>query len=202
MKKLLTTFILIFILSVMPVKSANKIIILDPGHGGYEPGAVYKGLEEEDVNLDIAYRTKTLLENAGYTVYMTRIDDTYKSNNDRYTFANSMGGQLLVSIHLNGSTDHTIDGTMGLYGPKWLKDREFTKVMHNVLLGNLRIRDFGIRNFASGVLLKSDMPATMQETVFISSDYEWALLTDGTGNRQQQIAQALFEGINNWIIYH
>lgn len=59
--------------------------------------------------------------------------------------------------------------------------------------------DLGVTNFASGVLLKSNMPATMQETVFISNATECALLTNGTGNRQQQLAQSLYNGIVDWF---
>jgi len=176
---------------------AGKVVILDPGHGGTDSGAVYKDLKEKDVNLDIAKRTEALLENAGYTVYMTREDDSYKSNNDRYTFANAMQGNLLVSIHLNASTDHSIDYTKGFWGQK-NKDLAFTKTIHNALVSGLGIQDGGVGQFASGVLIKSNMPATIAETVFLSSDYEYNLLTDGTGNRQQQTADSLYKGIVNY----
>lgn len=176
----------------------GKVVILDPGHGGTDSGAVYKDLKEKDVNLDIAKKTKVLLENAGYTVYMTREDDNYKSNNDRHTFANAMQGNLLVSIHLNASTDHSIDYTKGFWGQK-NKDLAFTKTIHNALVSGLGIQDGGVGQFASGVLIKSNMPATIAETVFLSSDYEYNLLSDRTGNRQQEIAQALYTGIDSWL---
>lgn len=198
--KILLSSLLLFVglLSPLEVSSVSPIIVLDPGHGGSDPGAVYKTLEEADVNLDIAFRLKALLENAGYTVFMTRTTDVTKSNNDRYTFANSVGGQALVSIHLNASTNHSVDGTQGFYGKK-NKDQNFTKMVHQALVNNLGVADRGTTNFPSGVLLKSSMPATLQETVFLSSDYEYNLLSDGTGTRQQEIAQALFLGINSWF---
>jgi N-acetylmuramoyl-L-alanine amidase len=60
----------------------------------------------------------------------------------------------------------------------------------------------GPYSFASGVSLKSDMPATIAETVFITSDAEGRLLSDGTGARQQQIAEALRVGIDNYLTTH
>ena len=56
-----------------------------------------------------------------------------------------------------------------------------------------------VRQFASGVVLKADMPATLQEAVFISSTEECTQLSDGTGVRQQQIAQALYLGLLDWF---
>ena len=182
----------------VPPPSSTKVVVLDPGHGGSDSGAVYNSLREADVNLDIAFRLKTLLENAGYTVFMTRIDDSTKNNNDRYTFANSVGGNALVSIHLNASTDHSVNGTQGFWGKK-NKDETFTRTVHQALASQLGVNDRGVTNFPSGVLLKSNMPSTLQETVFISNDVENAKLQDGTGNRQQEIAQALFIGIDNWF---
>ena len=57
-------------------------------------------------------------------------------------------------------------------------------------------------SFASGVLLKSDMPATIAETVFITSEAEGRLLSDGTGARQQQIAEALEAGVEDYLATH
>lgn len=176
----------------------SKILVLDPGHGGSDSGAVNGTLREAGVTLDIANRLKDLLETDGATVHLTRDCDCDRSNNDRYTIANSVGGNALVSIHLNGSTDSNKNGTMGLWGKK-TKDLDFAKVMHQALYPSLGVPDLGVTNFASGVLLKSEMPATITETVFITNSNEYNLLTDGTGNRQQQIAQSLHDGLVNWF---
>ncbi|MDQ4063352.1 MAG: N-acetylmuramoyl-L-alanine amidase, partial [Actinomycetota bacterium] len=99
---------------------ARKKVVLDAGHGGSDPGAsntTYK-LKEKDQNLDVAYRLKALLEASGATVYMTRTGDQSLSNNARYVFANTTGANVLVSIHMNGSTNPDTDYTNTLYG-KW-----------------------------------------------------------------------------------
>lgn len=174
-------------------------IIIDAGHGGDDYGSnECSGLPEKDATLEIANRLKSLLAADGAIVGMTRMEGSYKSNNDRYTFANSFGGEALVSIHLNGSTDHNKNGTQGLYG-KLNKDKAFTEMLHTRLAAELGVPNLEVTNFASGVLLKSEMPATMQETVFISNSQECQQLTDGTGLRQQQIAQSLYNGLVDWF---
>ncbi|MBU3902545.1 MAG: N-acetylmuramoyl-L-alanine amidase, partial [Candidatus Thermoplasmatota archaeon] len=174
-------------------------ICVDPGHGGTDPGAIGPtGYEEADANLDIGLRLRDLLVSDGATVYMTRTDDIYLTNRDRYTYANSTDGEILVSIHFNGSTDHGLNYTQGLYA-KWKKDINLASTIHNQLYPSLEIPDGGLLQFASGVILKAEMPATIQEVAFISNTTECGLLTNGTGERQEQIAQLLYSGINEWF---
>jgi len=179
-------------------------IIIDAGHGGSDSGSTAcQNLPEKTVNLDIAIRLRNLLQANSANVVMTRIGDATLSNNDRYTLANNSKGEVLVSIHLNGSTNTLIDGTQGLYG-KSNKDKSFTQIMHNSVFSTLKtssshFTDFGITNFASGLLLKTTMPATIQETVFISNTTECNLLKDGSGIRQQKIAESLYNGLINWF---
>ncbi len=138
---------------------------------------------------------------------MTRTGDQTLSNNDRYVFANTAGANVLVSIHMNGSTNPDSDYTNTLYG-KWQKDKELA----------LRVFD-GLRTlpaatvtgpiptrtpyqYASGVLLKSNMPATIAETVFVTNRDEGRLLADGTGARQQHILETLKAGIEDYFHTH
>lgn len=204
-KKFLIFGILVTLFAVFTIRTnANSSltghkIVIDPGHGGSDRGSMEcPGLYESVANLDIANRLKALLENDGATVYMTRTDDSFKTNEDRYNGANNFGGQALVSIHLNGSTNHNKNGTLGLYG-KRNKDMNFTKTVYTRLKTELRVPDLGVTNFASGVLLKSNMPATMQEAVYISNTTECNLLKDPQGERQQQIAESLYNGLVDWF---
>ena len=179
-------------------------IIIDAGHGGSDSGSTAcPDLPEKTVNLDIAERLAGLLKADGATVYPTRTDNTTTlSNADRYNFANATDGEVLVSIHLNGSSNTSTDGTRGLYG-KIGKDKAFTQMIHSALWEGLKSTpdfiDFGVTNFASGLLLKTTMPATIQETVFISNSNECNLLKTPGGARQQEIAQNLYNGLLNWF---
>jgi len=174
-------------------------IVIDAGHGGSEPGSTEcPGLPEKDANLQVAKLLESILIDSGADVYMTRTGDSYLTNRDRYTYANSTDGEILVSVHFNGSTDHSLNYTQGLYA-KWQKDIDLASTIHNQLYPSLGIADGGLLQFASGVILKAQMPATIQEVAFISNTTECALLTNGTGERQEQIAQSLFNGINEWF---
>lgn len=173
-----------------------KKVCVDAGHGGSDTGAIYQNLVERDINLDIAQRLKSLLKEDGFTVVMTRSNNsTELGNSDRANICNAAGANYLISVHLNGSTNHSINYTLGLYG-KQGKDKTWAQKINNAM-GSLGIPNNGITNFANGMLLKANMPATIAETVFITSNAEYSLLSDGTGNRQQQIAQALFNGITS-----
>jgi N-acetylmuramoyl-L-alanine amidase len=185
-------------------------VVLDAGHGGTDSGAVNTkySLAEKEQTLNVANRLRFLLTADGCTVYMTRTSNSQTlSNNARYTYANTTGADVLVSIHMNGSTNGSTDYTTTLFG-KWRKDKELA----NTIFGSLSTLPaasgtgpIGTRtpySFASGVLLKSNMPATIAETVFITSDREGQLLSNGTGARQQQIAQALRVGIEDYLATH
>jgi len=182
-------------------------VVLDAGHGGTDSGAVNTkyGLTEKEQTLNVAKRLETLLEGDGYTVCMTRtFNSETLSNNDRYTYANTTGARVLVSIHMNGASNSSTDYTTTLFG-KWRKDKELANTVFGSLStlpaanGTGTISTRTPYSFASGVLLKSNMPATIDETVFITNDREGQLLSDGTGARQQQIAEALRVGIEDYL---
>lgn len=200
---LFLTLLLSFLIKTSTAFSATSVsghkIVIDPGHGGSDAGSTEcPGYSEKEANLDISQRLYTLLDNDGADVLLTRTGDDYLSNANRYNLANSFKGEALISIHLNGATDYSKNGTLGLYG-KRNKDLAFTKTLHGYLATELGIDDLGVANFASGVLLKSDMPATIQETVFISNETECRLLTNDTGERQQEIARSLHDGLIDWF---
>ena len=187
---------------------AGKKIVLDAGHGGSDIGAVApNGLREKDQTLDVALRLKSSLEASGATVYMTRTGDQTLSNSDRYAYANTTGADALISVHMNGSSDAGTDYTTTLFG-KWRKDKELSLDVFGGLStlpaanGTGTIATTTPYSYASGVLLKSNMPATIAETVFITNkaEAEWLkngrTLPDGTVvSRQEQIAEALKAGI-------
>jgi len=192
-------------------------IVLDAGHGGTDSGAVNKahGLTEKAETLKVAYELKALLVGDGYSVCMTRTSNEQTlSNSDRYAYANSTGARVLVSVHMNGSSNPATDYTTTLFG-KWRKDKAFAQTVFKSLStlpaasGTGTIATKTPYSFASGVLLKSEMPATIAETVFLTSDKEaeWLkngrTMPDGTVvSRQEQIAQKLEAGIQDYLATH
>lgn len=195
-------------------------VYLDPGHGGSDPGAVYDEggiyLEEQEINLDVALAVEALLEGElgeGVAVELSRRDNgTYLTNEDRYDGANAFGADVLVSIHTNSVLQNreTTDGSMALYFHE--DDGVLARTIYDVMypyLGDTRPHtdpfiDWGLSKFASGVLMRSYMPATMLEPVCMSHPAEAAALVQtisecpaptGEDCRRAQIARAIVDGI-------
>ncbi len=94
-----------------------KRIVIDPGHGGSDPGAIGpSGSLEKDLTLDIAKRLAALIrDNLKVEVYLTRDTDTYVALEERTAFANTKKADLFVSIHLNAARNHTLSGIQTFY---------------------------------------------------------------------------------------
>ncbi len=91
-----------------PQNHKKKIIILDPGHGGKDPGAIGRyGTKEKNIVLSVALRLKKILEQSGYTVYMTRSSDRFIPLQERPRIANRKNGDLFISIHVNSAPKNT-----------------------------------------------------------------------------------------------
>lgn len=96
--------------------AVNKVVVVDAGHGGAEPGATYGGIYEKDVNLKIAKYVQSELEKNGVRVYMTRSSDVTTSLSSRTTLANSVNADLFISVHNNAMANKSsINGTEVLY---------------------------------------------------------------------------------------
>jgi len=90
----------------------KRIIVIDPGHGGHDPGATANGLREKDINLKVALKLKRYLEKDGrFVVYLTREDDTYVPLYDRTLIALEKKADLFISIHTNASENPNFSGT-------------------------------------------------------------------------------------------
>lgn len=101
-----------------PQDHGVQVIVLDPGHGGKDPGAVGKKLkaQEKDINLEVSLKLKALIERElGLKVLMTRNDDRFVSLGDRTKFANENRADLFISIHTNASKSSTSKGTETYY---------------------------------------------------------------------------------------
>lgn len=91
-------------------------IVVDPGHGGHDPGAMHNGLMEKVITLDVGLRLKKILEeDYGYDVLMTRGQDRYVALEERTAYANSNGADLFVSVHVNSSRNHSARGAETYY---------------------------------------------------------------------------------------
>src|SRR5215472_9797281 len=95
--------------------SPFTVVVLDPGHGGQDSGAMCGGLLEKDLTLDVARRLDRLLDSEGVATLMTRLGDTYVSLADRAAFANRTRGCIFVSIHFNEDNKPVASGVETYY---------------------------------------------------------------------------------------
>ncbi|TYP51333.1 N-acetylmuramoyl-L-alanine amidase [Thermosediminibacter litoriperuensis] len=175
----------------------NRIIVLDPGHGGSDPGAVHSGVSEKNLNLDIALRLKKLLEENGAKVLMTRESDIYVNLYTRAGIANEVGADLFVSIHNNASSNAATSGTMTLYYPTPEK-KAFAQTVHKAVVETLGLPNLGLVERPNLVVIRETrMPSALVEVAFMTNKHDLALLQ--TEGFRQKVAEGVFKGIYNYL---
>lgn len=185
----------------IPNTDGRFVVIVDAGHGGADPGAMYPAgskdpeLIEKELTLDIAKRLRDNLEEEGIYVIMTREGDTYPTLKERVELANSSEADLYVSVHINAMDNRDeIDGAQVYYH----KDSEFGKKLaayvHENILDYTSLSDKKIQDGSSFYVLKhTKMPAILTECGFITNEGDRAFLKN-TKNRQA-LADAISDGI-------
>ncbi len=189
-----------------PVKPQNvnkQLVVLDAGHGGSDSGAVgYMGgnaVLEKTLTLQITNRVKTILENAGYTVSMTRTGDTLPSLVERPTQANEENAAVFVSIHINSAEATEANGTEVFYAESNNGDvygttsEKLAKNILNRMLYYMNSTNRGVKTAEHAVTKRCNMPAALAEVGFISNPEEVYNMT--TEDYQQKAAQGIAEGI-------
>lgn len=180
----------------LPMK---KTVVLDPGHGGSDPGAVAGKVQEKDLNLQVAKILKGMLEETGVTVYMTRSEDKYVGLYTRADIANNLKADLFVSIHHNASSDSAAKGLMTLYYPtssstQKMNGQKLAQIIQKNLVKELKTKDWGIIPRPNLVVTReTKMPAVIAELGFMTNKAELERLV--TYQFQNQAAKALHAGI-------
>ena len=175
---------------------ADYKIALDAGHGGSDPGAVYKGRQEKDDTLDLTLAVGDILKKNGIDVYYTRTTDEYETPFKKATDANNSGADLFVSIHRNSSENpNQYSGVETLvYSDTGLK----AEVARNI---NNQLEDAGFKNLGVDerknlvVLKRTKMPAVLVEVGFINNDKDNYLFDEEFDSIAQAIADGILESI-------
>ncbi|ASS76612.1 N-acetylmuramoyl-L-alanine amidase [Tumebacillus algifaecis] len=172
------------------IEVANPIIVLDPGHGGSDPGAVGNGIEEAAVVLDIATRSKNyIVANYPATVHMTRTANTTLTLADRTTFANNKGANFFVSFHINSYSTTTPNGLETYYYPGSTNGQKLATDLYNKLKANYSTLR-GVKSADFYVLHYTNMPASLGETGFISNATDATNLKSATFKQNLAVAYA------------
>ena len=149
---------------VSPILNIRKVV-LDPGHGGNDPGAIGRtGLREKDINLDIAKRLSNLLQKRGVQVVMTRSSDRFIPLETRVDIANNSGADLFISIHSNANRVHSLNGFEVYYVSSTVSDSKRA-------LAAARSATLHLNNafFASG---SPDLKATVWDMIYTANRAE------------------------------
>lgn len=185
----------------------NKVIAIDPGHGGSDPGAIGSGgTQEKNVTLPIAKNLRDLLTKAGAKVYMTRTGDSDVDKpgasdkaelQARVNVAEKYNADVFISIHINSAANKSIGGISSYYYPKTKHDGRLAKAIQNKLTANFGLENLGIREANFYVNKRSSMPSTLIELGFISNPKEETVLKGKWF--QEKAAKIIFEGLKEYF---
>ena len=186
-----------------PREIYKNIVVLDPGHGGPAPGAHYYNTYEKTINFKILYEIGKEFFNSNPSelkVYYTRESDVDLSLSDRAAFAQKVGADLFVSLHMNANTKKTVYGTEVYYSnsnnkknSSGLDSETLAKLFVNNLSSSLGTRNRGIRAERYTVVHKNTVPAVLVELAFMSNANDFAKISDP--EFQYEAAKVLYETV-------
>lgn len=204
---------LLFLFSLGLVKAKElpligKVIYLDPGHGGSDPGAVYGNIYEANLNLEIALKTQKELEKQGAIVYLTRYGDydlsvknaQLRKRSDLSRRANAINKSLCdmyLSIHLNADSDTTWRGAQVFFDDVNKNNVKLAEIMQNTFKKNLNTNRKYKQVTNQYMYRRINRLGVLLEVGFISNPNERYLLQKE--EYQEKIARTITEGINNYF---
>ncbi|WP_455471558.1 N-acetylmuramoyl-L-alanine amidase [Streptococcus salivarius] len=192
----------------------NKVVYLDAGHGGYDPGASYFGISEKSLTLAIQSRVKAKLEAEGYQVVTTRTSDTYVDLTDRSRVANASESDIFVSIHINASGSSAAQGIETYYYQPYAEypsrinatyhanstrlsmSDTLANAIQSSLINATGAQNQGVKRQTFAVLRETTAPAVLLELGFLSNPQEAARLN--TSAYQETLANAIVAGIKSY----
>jgi len=180
------------------LKLTRRKIVIDAGHGGYDPGAIgAMGVKEKEVNLDIAQRVNSLLRRKGYNAVMTRDNDHFIPLAGRAEIANTLNADIFVSIHANAHPRTSVNGAETYAHWNASKDNwALAWYVQSEMIKRSGLEDKGLKAANFAVLRESTMPSILVETGFVSNPVEERLL--GSQSFRQKVAEGIVAGIEKY----
>ncbi|MBC6475420.1 MAG: N-acetylmuramoyl-L-alanine amidase [Hormoscilla sp. GM102CHS1] len=173
------------------------VVVVDPGHGGGDPGAIgIGGLQEKQVVLDISRQVATILQRQGIQALLTRFDDREIDLQPRVDFAERVNASLFVSIHANAISLSRPD-VNGLETYYYDTGVRLARTIHDSILRRTGIPDRRVRRARFYVLRKTSMPAVLVETGFVTGADDAPRLRNPAYRRR--MAEAIAEGIVRYL---
>jgi N-acetylmuramoyl-L-alanine amidase len=180
------------------IQNGRFLVVIDPGHGGRDPGAVgIGGLQEKQVIFPISQEVAALLRQQGVEVVMTRDQDTTLDLAPRVSIANRANADLFISIHANAISLSRPD-VNGLETYYYSRDgARFARVVHDIVLREMGMRDRRVRQARFYVIRHTSMPAILIETGFVTGAEDIVNLRDPAW--RSRMATAIARGILTFI---
>lgn len=187
-----------------PKEVYDKVLLLDAGHGGKDPGTSGNGMQEKNLNLTIAQKIAQKLQGSGIKVYMTRDSDVYPENSTRAKTANDIA-DLMVSIHMNSGPE-TANGTETLYqvhandnGAR-LTSKQLAEILQGKVVSATGNTNRGAKLWTDVLILnRTTVPAVIVEVIFITNTGDALKISNPA--YQDQVAQAIADGIQEAVKY-
>jgi N-acetylmuramoyl-L-alanine amidase len=182
-----------------PPRATNgrPVVIIDPGHGGPDPGAIgIGGLQEKGIVLDIGQKVAAILERQGVQAVITRPDDRDLDLEPRVQLAERINATVFVSIHAN-SINLSRQDISGLETYYYQSGLNLARTIHQSVLEGTGIQDRGVRSARFYVLRKTSMPSVLVEVGFVTGRDDAAKLSDA--NYRTQMANAIARGILRYL---
>lgn len=176
----------------------NKVIVIDPGHGGSDPGSFgFSGdrIKEKELTLSTSLKLARMLSDAGAFVLLTREDDTTLELKDRVQFAINNKADILICMHYNSFFKPTTQGTETYYfNPN---SKLLGELIHKSMLDNLKRPDRLLSKVKFYVIYNATMPSVLVEPIYISNAEEERLGTDPAF--QEKVAKSIFDAIKEYF---
>lgn len=192
----LITVNLIDSISLPPAGNGNKIVVLDAGHGGSDPGAIsVTKKKEKDFNLAVTLKVyELLLKESKIEVVLTRDSDTYPTLPERAKLANDLNADIFISIHANAGSA-TASGVETYYTRS--ESLALANVMHKHLVSSSGLTDRKVRTKNLHVTRETKMPAVLLEFGYLSNKSDDALLA--TEDFRNRVAEGVAQGIKEYL---
>lgn len=200
---LFLTLISVFIIALASTSAlaatpvTGRVIMLDAGHGGHDPGAINPntGVCEKGIDLAVVHKLKDKLEADGAIVQVTRIDDRFVGLTERAAAANYYKPDVFVSIHHNSAGNPVSNGTEIYFTHP--NSQGLAESLHNGLIPNLHTASRGVRKANMAVTRLANVPAVLTEASFITSGSESHAFINL--DRVEQEAMGLQQGLLNYF---
>lgn len=175
------------------------VILVDPGHGGRDPGAIGNGIQEKDVVLPISLLLGQSLQSMGYTVYYSRTNDVEIDLAPRVALAERVNADVFVSIHANSlaSRSSNVNGVETFFARGSSAGRELATLVQSQIIADTRANDRGPKAAGFYVIVRTSMPAILVETGFVTNPNEAANLNNP--NYQKLMAEAIAKGVDQFM---